>query len=88
MHQIRNLRKIRAFVSNATLSDHRQNEIRTRCLQYWEVSHLLYEIVKRIDLDFQVPDEPRQKPRRLICNDVQNDLFYQVKNFHSLSILF
>lgn len=35
--QIRNLRKIRAFVSNASLRDDRQHEVRTRCLQYWEV---------------------------------------------------
>ncbi|CAF2119309.1 unnamed protein product, partial [Rotaria magnacalcarata] len=32
-HQIRNLRKIHAFVSNATLRDNRQNEVRLKCLQ-------------------------------------------------------
>ncbi|CAF4952019.1 unnamed protein product, partial [Rotaria magnacalcarata] len=34
-HQIRNLRKIHAFVSNATLRDNRQNEVRLKCLQLW-----------------------------------------------------
>ncbi|CAF4349903.1 unnamed protein product, partial [Rotaria sordida] len=57
-HQIRNLRKIRAFVSNATLRDNRQNEVRSKCLQLWKI-----------------PDEPRQKPRRLHYNDLQNNLF-------------
>lgn len=37
VHQIRNLRKIRAFVSNATLRDDRQHQIRAQCLEYWEV---------------------------------------------------
>ncbi|CAF3911063.1 unnamed protein product [Rotaria magnacalcarata] len=61
--QIRNLKKIRAFVSNPSLKDDRQSDIRTKCLQFWEV-----------------PDEPRQKPKRLMYNDLQNDLFYQLGN--------
>ncbi|UJR28824.1 hypothetical protein I4U23_010048 [Adineta vaga] len=61
LHQIRNLKKIRAFVSNSSLKDIRQHEIRTRCLQYW-----------------QLPDEPRQKFRRLMYDDVQRDLFYKL----------
>lgn len=36
-NQIRNLRKIRAFVSNSALRDHRQGDVRVQCLQYWEV---------------------------------------------------
>lgn len=35
--QIRNLKKIRAFVSNRILRDDRQNEIRTNCLAKWEL---------------------------------------------------
>ncbi|CAF4695389.1 unnamed protein product [Rotaria sp. Silwood1] len=61
--QIKNLKKIRAFVSNASLKDYRQNEIRTQCLQLWDI-----------------PNEPRQKPKRLMYNDIQNELFYQLGN--------
>ncbi|CAF3385074.1 unnamed protein product [Rotaria socialis] len=61
--QIRNLKKIRAFVSNPSLKDDRQSDIRAKCLQFWEV-----------------PDEPRQKPKRLMYTDLQNDLFYQLGN--------
>ncbi|CAF2555162.1 unnamed protein product [Rotaria sp. Silwood2] len=58
-----NNQKIRAFVSNATLRDNRQNEVRSKCLQLWKI-----------------PDEPRQKPRRLHYNDLQNNIFYQLDN--------
>jgi hypothetical protein len=81
-NQIRNLRKIRAFASNSSLRDHRQGEIRTQCLRYWEVSFFSSSrlIQTKIIHDFQLPDEPRQKPKRLVCNDVQQNLFYQVNN--------
>ncbi|CAF2931903.1 unnamed protein product [Rotaria sp. Silwood2] len=62
-NQIKNLKKIRAFVSNASLKDYRQNEIRSQCLHLWEI-----------------PNEPRQKPKRLMYNDVQNDLIFQLGN--------
>ncbi|CAF3536035.1 unnamed protein product [Rotaria sordida] len=61
--QIRNLKKIRAFVSNASLKDYRQSDIRTRCLKFW-----------------MIPDKARQKPQRLMCNDIQNALFHQLGN--------
>lgn len=38
VNQIRNLKKIRAFVSNSSLKDLRQSDIRSKCLQLWEVS--------------------------------------------------
>ena len=38
--QIRNLRKIRAFVKNTALRDERQSGIREQCLNLWEVSVL------------------------------------------------
>ncbi|CAF0750530.1 unnamed protein product [Adineta steineri] len=62
-HQIRNLKKIRAFVSNTSLKDPRQHDIRLRCLEYW-----------------QLPNEPRQKPKRLMCDEVQYNLFQQLEN--------
>ncbi|CAF4247678.1 unnamed protein product, partial [Rotaria sordida] len=34
-----NLRKIRAFVSNATLRNNRQNEVRSKCLQLWKLDN-------------------------------------------------
>ncbi|CAF1274866.1 unnamed protein product [Adineta ricciae] len=37
LNQIRNLKKIRAFASNATLQDMRQHEVRSQCLQYWQL---------------------------------------------------
>ncbi|CAF0741182.1 unnamed protein product [Adineta steineri] len=62
-HQIRNLKKIRAFVSNTSLKDSRQHDIRLQCLEYW-----------------QLPNEPRQKPKRLMCDEVQYNLFQQLEN--------
>ncbi|CAF0732775.1 unnamed protein product [Adineta steineri] len=62
-HQIRNLKKIRAFVSNTSLKDLRQHDIRLQCLEYW-----------------QLPNEPRQKPKRLMCDEVQYHLFQQLEN--------
>ncbi|CAF3479483.1 unnamed protein product [Adineta steineri] len=62
-HQIRNLKKIRAFVSNTSLKDPRQHDIRLQCLEYW-----------------QLPNEPRQKPKRLMCDEVQYNLFQQLEN--------
>lgn len=46
--QIRNLRKIRAFVSNSTLRDERQHEIRSRCLEYWEVRMTQFVVYRNI----------------------------------------
>ncbi|CAF0789150.1 unnamed protein product [Didymodactylos carnosus] len=36
-HQIRNLRKIRTFVSNSKLIDPRQSDIRQQCLSLWKI---------------------------------------------------
>jgi len=41
-NQIRNLGKIRAFVSNSILRDDRQHDIRSRCLEYWEVGLIIF----------------------------------------------
>lgn len=81
-NQIRNLRKIRAFVSNSILRDTRQSEIRARCLEYWEVRIFLFfnKIKKSFIINLKLPDEPRQKPKRLNYNDIQANLFYQVIN--------
>lgn len=48
INQIRNLKKIRAFVSNATLRDGRQHEIRSRCLEYWQVRSFDLSFTRKI----------------------------------------
>ncbi|CAF5041832.1 unnamed protein product, partial [Rotaria socialis] len=36
--------------------------------------------IKKNNFNLKVPDEPRQKPKRLMYTDLQNDLFYQLGN--------